>query len=119
MTHAEFLADYAARNMPASTGGRARKSQQPSDVVAQQAAAAWLVYNTPHQVMSRALQAAGGSYWTSADLSKKRVYFNDIEVTPRHHEIVYFDVLAGTWHDRLGGALAPEVEAIALAIVAA
>ena len=119
MNHAEFIADYIARNMPASTGGRARKSQQPADVVTQQAEAAWLVYNTPNQVMARALEAAGGSYWSSADLSKKRVYFNGLVVSPRHHEDVYFDVLAGTWHDRLGGALAPEVKAVALAIVGA
>ena len=119
MNHAEFIADYAAHNMPASTGGRARKSQQPAEVVAQQAEAAWLLYNTPHQVMARALQAAGGNYWASPDLSKRRVYFNDLVISPRHHENVYFDVLAGTWHDRVGGALAPEVQAVARAIVEA
>ena len=119
MNHAEFIADYTANNMPASTGGRARKSQQPADVVAQQAEAAWLVYNTPNKVLARALEAAGGSYWASADLSKKRVYFNAIEFSRDLKTTVYFDILGGTWHDQYGAVMSVDAEAAARAIIRA
>ena len=67
--------------------------------------------------MSRTLESAGGSGWNSAYSSKKRVYFNGPESVVGLNETVYFDVLAGTWHDRAGAQLSAAAEAAARAVI--
>lgn len=101
-----FIADYIAKNSP-QPGRRPRGRQASPEIIKANAEKAWEQHNSPVSRAIRELTAIGGDYWFSDDFSKKRVYFNNLQVLDANHKPgfddrcdVYFDLISEQWMAR-------------------
>lgn len=56
-------------------------------------------------------EAKGGSYWSSDDMSKRRIYFNNRQVSNTNFSTPFFDLNTNTWHEKNGNLINAEDQA--------